>query len=158
MIKIKKVNEFNNSKMFDNHLELLQHGEKYIEDLYADKSTRWDKHFREILNDDVGYNGKAYYLKDLIGILEKEENMIQNFMSDITQHIYELDDIYKVNQKLSDTDDESYEDLENLSYIFDKFLDQLKEYKKEIESVTQSFINIDNKVSHIKEYKWNLLK
>jgi len=155
-MKIKKVNELNESKMFDDHFELLQHGERYLKDLYITKSSKWKSHFREILEDDLGYRATGYQINDLILLLDNEINTINNFLSDIHEHIKELNNIYAVNQKLSEADDKAYEDLDKLSDRLDKFLDQIEEYKKEIKSVSDSYLNIDDKLSFIRRYEWKL--
>ena len=58
---------------------------------------------------------------------KKESSILETFLSDISSHINELDDIYKVSQKLSNEDDKSYDELEDIKLTMERHKEELAE-------------------------------
>jgi DNA repair ATPase RecN len=155
-MKIKKVNELNNSKMFDDHFELLKHGDKYIENIYIKKTTEWNSTFSKLIEMEIPTIGFAYKINDLAELVEKEQKTIKDFINDCDIHQRELDDIYRKSKMLSEEDDEAYDKIEELNSRLSDMDDQLERYKKELKGIFESCMYINDSISLLKDFEFKL--
>ena len=139
---MKHLRRFNESKIFDNMDMLVKHGEQYIIN-FPSKSLVWTQKLNEILKEDLQYRLMSSKIDELIEVVEKESLISSNFLSDITSHINELDEIYKVNQILSDEDDKIYNELEELKYSFDFNYEKINNYINELKKLSESYLKLD---------------
>ena len=151
---MKHLKRFNESKMFDDMNMLLQHGDKYIIN-FPPKTLKWAQHLNEILRDDLQYRSMAFQIDELIKLVKKESSILETFLSDISSHINELDDIYKVSQKLSNEDDKSYDELEDIKDSFEFNFKKTEDYIKELMGLSKSYRNLDEQLISTKSFKFN---
>lgn len=150
---MKHLKRFNESRMFDDMNMLLQHGEQYIIN-FPSKSLKWTQHLNEILREDLQYRSMGFQIDELIKEVEKESSVLETFISDISSHINELDDIFKVSQKLSEEDDKTYDELEEIKDSFEFNSEKTKEYINELQKLSKSYRNLDEQITTTKSFKF----
>jgi uncharacterized coiled-coil DUF342 family protein len=155
-MKIKRVNEIADVKMFDNVFELLNHGEAYISKVFIEKTTNWNSAYNEILNDDLGYLATSYQMKDLVERIEKELKTINSFREDIYSHIKDLDSVYQKSGELSPEDDEAYDDLEELSTKYDNMIEQIETYLERLKETSEIYSKLEDNINYLRKQNWKI--
>lgn len=137
------------SKIFDNYNDLIQHVEKYLDNVYVQRSSQWKKKLQEIVDVDGSFRGIGYSLNSLIEDVQKDKVNLENFSEDIRSHIRDLDKIFQKSGTLSDKDDKAYDEIEKLGDRVDNYLEFIEQYLEDLESLARSYINIDDKLSYL---------
>lgn len=153
MNKIKSYSLFFEAKMFDNYEELLEHGQNYLDKFHIENIMSWKKRLESIIQNTESFRYIGYTINSLIEDVKKDQLTLENFDKDINSHIKELDLIYQKSGTLSSKDDEAYEKLDILSDEFRVFLEFTEEYLEELESVSKSYISIDDKLGFLLKAK-----
>ena len=156
MKNLKKFGVYNEAKMFDDHLELIQHSDQYLKDIYYDRPASWKKKFSEIINSDSSYRSMRYSLTSLKEEVEKDRKNLENFKEDVRSHIKELDEIYQKSGQLSPKDEESYDILEKLDDKIGEYLDYIEQYEEDVQSLSDSFINVDDSIRYLSKFDFKI--
>ena len=137
------------AKIFDNYNDLIQHVEKYLDNVYVQRSSQWKKKLQEIIDVDGSFRGIGYSLNSLIEDVQKDKVNLENFLEDIKSHIRDFDKIFQKSGTLSDKDDKAYDEIERLGDRVDNYLEFIEQYLEDLESLARSYINIDDKLSYL---------
>lgn len=137
------------TKIFDNYNDLIQHVEKYLDNVYIQRSSQWKKKLQEIVDVDGSFRGIGYSLNSLIEDVQKDKVNLENFLEDIKSHIRDFDKIFQKSGTLSDKDDKAYDEIERLGDRVDSYLEFIEQYLEDLESLARSYINIDDKLSYL---------
>jgi len=137
------------TKIFDNYNDLIQHVEKYLDNVYVQRSSQWKKKLQEIVDVDGSFRGIGYSLNSLIEDVQKDKVNLENFLEDIKSHIRDFDKIFQKSGTLSDKDDKAYDEIERLGDRVDSYLEFIEQYLEDLESLARSYINIDDKLSYL---------
>ena len=137
------------TKIFDNYNDLIQHVEKYLDNVYVQRSSQWKKKLQEIVDVDGSFRGIGYSLNSLIEDVQKDKVNLENFLEDIKSHIRDFDKIFQKSGTLSDKDDKAYDEIEILGDRVDSYLEFIEQYLEDLESLARSYINIDDKLSYL---------
>lgn len=137
------------TKIFDNYNDLIQHVEKYLDNVYVQRSSQWKKKLQEIVDVDGSFRGIGYSLNSLIEDVQKDKVNLENFLEDIKSHIRDFDKIFQKSGTLSDKDDKAYDEIERLGDRVDIYLEFIEQYLEDLESLARSYINIDDKLSYL---------
>lgn len=137
------------TKIFDNYNDLIQHVEKYLDNVYVQRSSQWKKKLQEIVDVDGSFRGIGYSLNSLIEDVQKDKVNLENFLEDIKSHIRDFDKIFQKSGTLSDKDDKAYDEIERLGDRVDNYLEFIEQYLEDLESLARSYINIDDKLSYL---------
>lgn len=137
------------TKIFDNYNDLIQHVEKYLDNVYVQRSSQWKKKLQEIVDVDGSFRGIGYSLNSLIEDVQKDKVNLENFLEDIKSHIRDFDKIFQKSGTLSDKDDKAYDEIERLEDRVDNYLEFIEQYLEDLESLARSYINIDDKLSYL---------
>ena len=108
-MKIINFTKYNESRIFDDYNDLIQHVEKYLDVVYVQRSSQWKKKLQETVDIDGSFRGIGYSLNLLIEDVQKYKNNLENFLKDINSHISEFDKIFQKSGTLSDKDDKAYD-------------------------------------------------
>ena len=135
--------------MFDNYNDLIKHSETYFKEIYIERPQQWKKKLAVILESDGSYRSMGYAVTSLMEEVNKDLKNLNNFTDDIRQHIKEFDEIYQKSQQLSPEDDKAYEELEDLDYRVGRYVDFIEQYIDDLESLSDSLINIDEKIGYL---------
>ena len=149
MKHLKKFEQCNEAKMFDDHNDLIKHSEMYFKEIYIERPAQWKKKLKEILESDGSYRSMGYSIMTLIEEVSKDLSNLNNFSEDIGAHIRELDEIYQKSQQLSPEDEKAYDVLEDLDYRVGKYIDFIEQYIDDLQSLSESLINIDEKIGYL---------
>ena len=71
------------TKIFDNYNDLIQHVEKYLDNVYVQRSSQWKKKLQEIVDVDGSFRGIGYSLNSLIEDVQKDKVNLENFLEDM---------------------------------------------------------------------------
>lgn len=156
MKNLKKFGVYNEAKMFDDHLELIQHSDQYLKDIYYDRPASWKKKFSEIINSDASYRSMGYSLISLKEEVEKDRKNLENFKEDVRSHIKEMDEIYQKSGQLSPKDEESYDILERLDDKIGEYLDYIEQYEEDVQGLSDSFISVDDSVRYLSKFDFKI--
>lgn len=116
------------AKIFDSPSELLSGVDKFLNDLYVNKTTNWQSTLNGIIEQETGYLNTANQIFNLTNQVEKELNILNNFDQDIRLHMQEYDEIYQKSGDLSSQDNKMYDQLEELDSRIYNTINQLEEY------------------------------
>ncbi len=148
-MKIINFTKYNEARIFDDHNDLIEHVEKYLDDVYVQRSSQWKKKLQEIIGVDGSFRGIGYSLNLLIEDVQKDKSNLENFLKDINSHISEFDKIFQKSGTLSDEDGKAYDEIEKLGDRVDIYLEFIEQYLEDLESLARSYINIDDKLSYL---------
>jgi hypothetical protein len=151
-MKVQKFIQYNEARMFDDHNELLTHVDKYLDNVYINRPTTWNKKLQSIIEKESSHRGTGYSINSLVEEVLKDKKILEDFLQDIKSHIKELDTIYQKSEILSDADDKSYEELEKLSDRVDTYLEFIDQYIEDLESLARSYLNIDDKLAYLMRF------
>ena len=149
MKHIKEFTQCNEAKMFDDHKDLIKHSEMYFKEIYIERPTQWKKKLKEIIESDGSYRSMGYSIMTLIEEVSKDLSNLNNFSQDIKAHIKELDEIYQTSQQLSPADEKAYDELEELDYRVGNYEDFIEQYIEDLQSLSESLINVDEKIGYL---------
>lgn len=151
-MKVHKFDQYNEARIFDNHNDLIEHVSKYLQNVYINRPSTWNKKLQEIIERESSHRGTGYSISSLVEEVLKDKKVLEDFLQDIKSHIRELDGIYQKSGTLSETDDKVYEELEKLSDTVDAYLEFIDQYMEDLESLARSYINIDDKLAYLMKF------
>jgi uncharacterized coiled-coil DUF342 family protein len=144
------------AKIFDNPNELISGVDRFLNDLYVNKTTNWRTSLNDIIEQEAGYLTTANQITDLINQVKKELNIINNFDEDIRSHRQEYDDIFQKSGELSPQDDKIYDELDELDSKVYKVVDQLEEYINNLEELSKHYEDLDNLITYFRRHKFKI--
>lgn len=144
------------AKIFDSPTELLSGVDKFLNDLYVNKTTNWQSTLNGIIEQETGYLNTANQISNLANQVEKDLNIINNFDDDIRSHIKEYDEIFQRSGELSPQDDKMYENLDELSSRIFNVTNQLEEYTDNLKELSKHYEDLDNLIRYLSKYKFKI--
>jgi DNA repair exonuclease SbcCD ATPase subunit len=144
------------AKIFDNPKELISGVDKFLSDLYVNKTTNWRTSLNNIIEQEAGYLTTANQVTGLIDQVKKELNIINNFDKDIQIHKQEYDDIFQKSGELNPQDDKIYDELDELDSKIYKVIDQLEEYISNLEELSKHYEDLDGLITYFRRYKFKI--
>lgn len=144
------------AKMFDNPNELISGVDKFLSDLYVNKTTNWRATLNGIIEQEAGYLTTATQITDLTNQVKKELNIIGNFDKDIQSHKQEYDDIFKKSGELNPQDDKIYDELDELDSKIYRVVEQLEEYINNLEELSKHYEDLDSLITYFRRYKFKI--
>jgi chromosome segregation ATPase len=144
------------AKIFDSPTELISGVNKFLDDLYVNKTTSWRASLNGIIEQEAGYLTTANQIINLIDQVKKELDIINNFDEDIRLHKQEYDDIYQKSGELSLQDEKIYDELDELDSKIYKVVDQLEEYIDNLEKLSKHYEDLDSLMTYFRRYKFKI--
>lgn len=144
------------AKIFDSPSELLSGVDKFLNDLYVNKTTNWQSTLNGIIEQETGYLNTANQIFNLTNQVEKELNILNNFDQDIRLHMQEYDEIYQKSGDLSSQDNKMYDQLEELDSRIYNTINQLEEYIDNLKELSKHYEDLDNLIRYLSKYKFKI--
>jgi DNA repair exonuclease SbcCD ATPase subunit len=144
------------SKMFDSPTELISGMDKFLDDLYINKTTSWRASLNNIIEQEASYFTTANQITNLTDQIKKELDIINNFDEDIRLHKQEYDDIYQKSGELNPQDEKIYDELEELGSKIYKVVDQLEEYIDNLKKLSEHYEDLDSLITYFRRYKFKI--
>lgn len=144
------------AKIFDSPSELLSGVDKFLNDLYVNKTTNWQSTLNGIIEQETGYLNTANQIFNLTNQVEKELNILNNFDQDIRLHMQKYDEIYQKSGDLSSQDNKMYDQLEELDSRIYNTINQLEEYIDNLKELSKHYEDLDNLIRYLSKYKFKI--
>lgn len=144
------------TKILINSSELLSGVDKFLNDLYVNKTTNWQSTLNGIIEQETGYLNTANQIFNLTNQVEKELNILNNFDQDIRLHMQEYDEIYQKSGDLSSQDNKMYDQLEELDSRIYNTINQLEEYIDNLKELSKHYEDLDNLIRYLSKYKFKI--
>jgi methyl-accepting chemotaxis protein len=148
-MKIRRFSQFNESKIFDNHNDLVEHVERFLDKIYIERPSAWKQKLREILTERTSNASIASALLVFAEEVKKDLGILENFLVDTDEHIAEFDEIFQKMDKLDFNDEEAYESLEKIKDRIEQYKEFIEQYIEDLESLHKNYIEIDEKIAFL---------
>ena len=150
-MKIKKVNELNEIKMFDNPSELLEHVENLINDVPHD-IRKLNNRFNNIVKDNPN-ELIVIELEKLISVVNSKVKIFKDFIEDIKIFRKEMDIEYKENPTIDDQEgDDLYDELDDAKNNIESSIDKFINYKTLLNTYIKLLLKSDDIKNRINRY------
>jgi len=148
-MRIRRFSQFNESKIFDDHKDLIEHVEKFLEEIYTTRPTTWKQKLGQILTERTSNSGIVSAMLVFKEDVKKDLNILENFLTDTDEHISEFDEIFQKMDRLDVNDEEAYESLEKIKDKIEKYKEFIEQYIEDLESLIKNYTEIDEKISFL---------
>jgi chromosome segregation ATPase len=144
------------AKMFDNPNELISGIDKFLDDLYVNKTTNWKSTLNNIIEQETGYSSTANQISNLISQVEKELNIINNLDQDVQAHIQEYDEIYQKSNELSPQDQKNVDELDIIDSKLNSVIDQVEGYMDNLKKLVEHYEELENTITYFRRHKFKI--
>ena len=142
------------AKMFDDPSELISGVDAFLDDLYVNKTTKWQATLRNIIDQDTGFLNIVNQVLSLVEIIEKELNILNDFDKDIRMYTQEYDEVYQKSGELSPQDNKIYDELEDANYKLVKTGDQIEEYISTLKEIIEHYEGLEYTLGSLLRYRF----